>query len=109
MIKRVKLAVIIALAAAATPALAQSFDPDDGTGNVLPLSSQSVATEIAPHHTAVHAARRNGMDSYAMEPRSAPRVRMPVDSDDPALNGGGSIGYNELLQQEVTDHPVRRK
>jgi hypothetical protein len=25
---------------------------------------------------------------------------MPVDSDDPALTGGGSIGYNELLQQE---------
>jgi hypothetical protein len=31
---------------------------------------------------------------------SAPRTRMPVDSDDPALTGGGSIGYNELLQQE---------
>jgi len=25
---------------------------------------------------------------------------MPVDSDDPALTGGGSTGYNELLQQE---------
>jgi hypothetical protein len=35
-----------------------------------------------------------------MEPHSAPRARMPVDSDDPALTGGGSIGYNELLQQE---------
>ena len=100
MIKRVKLAVIVALAAAATSALAQSFDPDDGIGNVLSLSSQSVATEIVPHHPTPHATRRNGTDSYAMEPRSAPRVRMPVDPDDPALNGGGSIGYNELLQQE---------
>jgi len=70
----------------------------------LPFSSQPVATEIASRHAAVHAARRNGMDSYAMEPRpqsnSAPRARMPVDSDDPAFTGGGSIGYNELLQQE---------
>jgi len=88
---------------AATPALAQSFDAGDGT-NVLPFSSQPVATDIASRHAAVHAARRNGMDSYAMEPRpqsnSAPRARMPVDSDDPAFTGGGSIGYNELLQQE---------
>ena len=102
MIKRAKL-IFVALAAArlaVTPALVQSFDPDEGTGNVLPLSSQSVATEIAPHHPTAHATRRTGMDSYAMEPRSAPRARMPVGSDDPALNGGGSIGYNELLQQE---------
>ena len=102
MINRTKL-FVFALAAvlrlAATPAFAQSFDADEVTGNVLPISSQSVAAES--HHAA---ARRNGMDSYAMEPRqqsnSTPRVRMPVDSDDPAFTGGGSIGYNELLKQE---------
>ena len=48
----------------------------------------------------VHHVRRNGLHAYAMEPHSAPRARMPVDSDDPALTGGGSIGYNELLRQE---------
>jgi hypothetical protein len=58
----------------------------------------------AVRHAGARAARRNGLDAYAMERRpqsnSAPRARMPVDSDDPALTGGGSIGYNELLQQE---------
>jgi hypothetical protein len=107
MMNRTKI-IIFTLAAvlrlAATPAFAQSFDADEGTGNVLPISGQPVAAEIESHHGAVHTTRRNGMDSYAMEPRapsnSAPRIRMPVDSDDPAFTGGGSIGYNELLQQE---------
>jgi hypothetical protein len=107
MTNRTKL-FVFALAAvlrlAATPALAQSFDADEGVGNALPISRQPVAAES--YHAAVHTARRNGMDSYAMEPRqrsnSAPGVRMsmPVDSDDPALTGGGSIGYNKLLKQE---------
>jgi hypothetical protein len=107
MINRTKLilfAVAAVLRLAAAPAFAQSFDADEGTGNVLPISSQPVAAEIESHHAAAHTARRTGMDSYAMEPRqqsnSAPHFRTPVDSDDPAFTGGGSIGYNELLQQE---------
>ena len=105
MINRTKL-FIFALAAvlrlASTPAFAQSFDADEGTRNVLPISGQPVAAKS--HHAAVHTARPNGMNSYALEPRrqsnSAPRVRVPVDSDDPAVTGGGSPGYNELLRQE---------
>jgi hypothetical protein len=66
--------------------------------------SQPAASDTAVGHTGARAARRNGLDAYAMERRPqsnfAPRARMPVDSDDPALTGGGSIGYNELLQQE---------
>ena len=38
--------------------------------------------------------------SRSVRTNSARRARMPVDSDDPALTGGGSTGYNELLQQE---------
>ena len=69
MINRAKFALIGAVAAVlfASPVLAQSFNEDDGTGNVLPLSSQS---ENASHHAAVYAARRNGMNSFAMEPRA---------------------------------------
>jgi hypothetical protein len=68
MINRAKFALIGAVTAVlfASPVLAQSFNEDDGTGNVLPLSSQS---ENASHHAAIHAARRNGMNSFAMEPR----------------------------------------
>jgi hypothetical protein len=39
-----------------------------------------------------------------MEPRRqsnfAPHIYMPADSDDPAITGGGSAGYNELLREE---------
>ncbi|MGB9217068.1 MAG: hypothetical protein WCC42_17810, partial [Pseudolabrys sp.] len=73
MTNKATLALIAALAVtslAATPAFAQSFDEDDGTGNVFPFSSQSIAPENASHHATVHAARRNGMNSFAMEPRA---------------------------------------
>ena len=72
MINKAKFALIGAVAAVlfASPVLAQSFNEDDGTGNVLPFSSQSVAFENASHHAAIHAARRNGMNSFAMEPRA---------------------------------------
>ena len=73
MTNKATLALIAALAVtslAATPAFAQSFDEDDGTGNVFPFSSQSIAPAKVSHHATVHAARRNGMNSFAMEPRA---------------------------------------
>jgi hypothetical protein len=106
MINKAKLALIAAVAAVsfASPALAQTINGGDETGNPSPYSYQPAASDAAIRHAGARAARRNGLDAYAMERRpqsnSAPRARMPVDSDDPALTGGGSIGYNELLQQE---------
>ena len=104
---KAKLALIAALALtglAASPAFAQSFDADDGTGNVLPFTSQSTAPGGAVRHASAHATGQNGRDAYAMEPRpqsnSASRARTPVDSDDPAVTGGGSDGYNQLLREE---------
>jgi hypothetical protein len=99
MTNKTKLALIAALAVmrlAATPALAQSYSGGYETGNVLPFNSQSVAPRRAFHPAAVHAARRNGMNSFAMEPRE----QSNFNSDSPAATGGGSIGYNELLKQE---------
>jgi len=107
MTNKVKLAIITALTLtrlAATPAFGQSFDEDDGTGNLLPFSYQSTAPDAAARYASARAARRNGPDAYALEPRRqsnfASRARMPVDSDDPAVTGGGSEGYNQLLRQE---------
>lgn len=37
----------------------------------------------------------NGLGSYAMVPRA-----QPGSVDDPALTGGGSAGYNNLVRQE---------
>ena len=52
MINKVRLALIgaVAVVGLASPAFAQSFDEDDGTGKVLPFSSQSIAPENASHH-----------------------------------------------------------
>jgi hypothetical protein len=72
MINKANLALIGAVAVVlfASPTLAQSFDEGDEIGNVVPFSSQSVAPKNASHHAAVYAARRNGMNSFAMEPRA---------------------------------------
>ena len=91
MISKWKVAAIIittvAKMAFVSPAFAQSFDPEIGTGNVLMLNQASV-----PHKQA--AVRRSGIDALAM----APRVQAGAASEDPANTGGGSIGYNENLR-----------
>ena len=106
MTNKAKLA-LIALAMtrlAATPAFGQSFDQDEGTGNVLSMTYQVSAPDAAVRHAGVRASRRNGLDAFAMEPRSqsnfAPRIQTPVDLEDPSSTGGGSVGYNQLLREE---------
>lgn len=93
---KTKFALIALLALtrlAATPAFGQSFSAGYGTGNVLPFNSTGVAPTIASHHADVHAARGNGLNSFAMEPRQ----QSHLSADSPAATGGGSIGYNENL------------
>lgn len=93
---KTKFAIIAALAVtrlAATPAFGQSFSAGYGTGNVLPFNSTFAASAVASHHASAHAARRNGQNSFAMEPRQ----QLPFNAESPAATGGGSIGYNENL------------
>jgi hypothetical protein len=73
----------------ATPAFSQSFDPDNGTGNVLPYAP----TPTAPQNDKI-AVRQSGLHSFAMvsNPRSA------SNPNSPEATGGGSLGYNELLR-----------
>jgi hypothetical protein len=91
-----RFAVIAAVAAAiASPALAQSFDPEVGTGNIAPFSFQPSAGAAVVAHRAiakrnVAQQKQNGLDAFAFVPRG---------SNDPALTGGGSIGYNEMVKQ----------
>jgi hypothetical protein len=96
------LAVIAAVAAAtsALPASAQSFDPEAGTGNVLsfsygPVAAQNDTVAARPANPGKIAARRNGLHAFAMDPRGG----ADGDTNDPALTGGGSAGYNEMLQR----------
>ena len=93
---KTKFAIIAALALtrlAATPAFGQSFSAGYGTGNVLPFNSTVAAPAVASHHASAHAARRNGLNSFAMEPRE----QLQLGAESPAATGGGSIGYNENL------------
>jgi len=96
------LAVIATVAAAgiASPALAQSFDPEAGSGNVLPFSygpitAQNDTIAVRQANPGKVAARRNGLHAFAMVPRGSANG----NSNDPALTGGGSAGYNQMLQQ----------
>jgi hypothetical protein len=97
-----KLALIAAIAAAgiASPALAQSFDPEAGSGNVVPFSYAPVAAQsdtvaVRQSSRGKIAARQNGLHAFAMVPRSS----ADGNANDPALTGGGSTGYNEMLQR----------
>jgi len=82
------LTTLAALTVIATPAFAQSFDPDNGTGNVLPFSN----APTAPHNNKI-VVRRSGLNAFGMVPRT-PSGSNP---NDPALVGGGSFGYDEML------------
>jgi hypothetical protein len=64
--------VLIAAIGIASPALAQSFDPDMGTGNLVAISNGASAVR--------HSASPNGRNAFAMVPR-----------------GGAVSGYEELL------------
>jgi hypothetical protein len=60
-----KLIAIVAITASvmATPAFAQSFDPDAGTGNV-----QSFSNEQAAQQNNKIAGRQSGLDAFAKVP-----------------------------------------
>lgn len=95
---KLAIAAVIAALSIASPALAQSYDPSAGTGNVLPFAygaggvkQRWTALPPANEQVAVH---RNGLGAYAMVPR-APRAGL--NPSNPALSGGGSTGYNEML------------
>lgn len=98
MLTKSKIAVIAAVAAlsCASPALAQSFNRSDGTGNELPSYYDSqgglhAGSEHMQSHIAVH---RSSLNAFASVGRSG------FASDEPSSTGGGSVGYNEMLQND---------
>jgi hypothetical protein len=101
MIRLSRLAVIAAVTAViATPAFAQSFDPEAGTGNVLPFAYTPIAPQsgkVAVHQASQGkmATRQSGLHAFAMVPGTS----SGSNPNDPALTGGGSLGYNQMLLQ----------
>jgi hypothetical protein len=97
-----KFALITAIAAAgiASPALAQSFDPEAGSGNVAgfgyaPTPAQNDEYAVPQSNHAKTAARQNGLGAFARVPGTSSNS----GSSNPAFTGGGSSGYNQMLQQ----------
>jgi hypothetical protein len=65
---------LVAVLGIASPVLAQSWDPDVGTGNLVALNNGTTAAQMP--------AAQNGRNAYAMVPR----------------NGEVGSGYEELLK-----------
>jgi hypothetical protein len=92
MTNKSKLTLVIAVAATAiaSPAFAQSFDPDIGTGNNTSFAYEpaieqgriAVRQDVHEHRIA----RGSGLNAFAMVPGD----RSGVSSNDPAVTGGGA-------------------
>jgi hypothetical protein len=122
MINTSKLALIAVLAAmsAATPALAQSFNKADGTGNELPFAYGPGGTKpawtVAPQNEQIAvrqsnagkvATRQSSRDRFAgvgtsglYDYAAVPFTRGSDAANSPAATGGGSTGYNEMLLRD---------
>jgi hypothetical protein len=99
-ISRMALIAAIATVGIASPALAQAFAPDAGTGNVMgfsyaPTPAQNDEFAVRQSSHANTAARQNGLHAFASVPGAWSNSR----SNDQAFTGGGSAGYNQMLQQ----------
>jgi hypothetical protein len=97
-----KMALIAAIAAVgiASPTLAQSINPEAGSGNVAgfsyaPTPAQNDEYVVPQRSHAKTTARQNGLHAFA----SVPGASSNSGSNDPAFTGGGSAGYNQMLQQ----------
>lgn len=90
MMNKWKLVAILTVATIgiASPAFAQSYDPDEGTGNLVAWSYQGAGSH---KQAAIH---RNGIDAFAM----VPSADMRDISNLPEHTGGGSLGYNQELE-----------
>ena len=99
-ISRMALIAAIAAAGIASPALAQSLNPEAGSGNVAgfgyaPTPAQADEYVVPQSSHAKTAARQTGLHAFA----SVPGTSSNSGSNDPAFTGGGSAGYNQMLQQ----------
>jgi hypothetical protein len=98
-----RMALIAAIAAAdiASPASAQSFDPEAGSGNVagfsyVPSPAQNDEFAVPQSCHAKTAARRNGLHAFARVPGASSNS----SSNQPAFTGGGSACYDDQMLQQ---------
>lgn len=94
---------VVAAVSIASPAFAQAFDSDYGTGNTISTyygSNGALHVGTAPQQARAAtqqkwvASHRGGESAFAMLPGG------PGGSFGPSATGGGSIGYNENLRTD---------
>ena len=85
------IAIVIAAMALASPAIAQSFDPDNGSGNIV--STAASPKRLEPRTVRGHI----GADAYAMSQRRKGGFAQEGWGNTNTATGGGSPGYNEML------------
>jgi hypothetical protein len=90
-------AAAVATLGLSSPAFAQAFSSNYGTGN----EQSSYYDHTGALHAGIpaqqnqFAGHRSGLNAFASVPGAA-----AVASDSPAATGGGSIGYNRMLREE---------
>jgi hypothetical protein len=88
--------IVIVATGISFPAFAQSFDPDNGTGNLVTAN-----TAPAPVVTG-SITRKSGTEAYAMSARRKVNAEASYNAEpatqDNGSTGGGSAGYNEMLR-----------
>jgi len=92
--------IIAATSIGTSPSLAQSFDPDNGTGNLVTVTIAAPAP-VSAGPTIV--TRSTGAEAFAMSARTKVRSGASaldrIDAVDLDGNtGAGSAGYNEMLR-----------
>jgi hypothetical protein len=91
--------IVIVATSIGFPACAQSFDPDNGTGNLV--TANTVAS--APAEATI-VSRHTGEEAYAMSARrkisaeAGSAYNADLGTSDNGTTGGGSAGYNEMLR-----------
>jgi len=78
------------------PAFAQSFDPDNGTGNLVNANTVAPASAIVSRHAGQEATAMSARHKISAEAGSSYAADPGVS--DSGNTGGGSAGYNEMLR-----------
>jgi hypothetical protein len=76
-------------------ATSSSFSRRVAAARLVMIVAAATLAVTSPAFAQQHAARLKGL--YALTP--APRSQVTVDRNDPALTGGGSLGYNQRVEQ----------
>lgn len=87
--------IVIVATGISFPAYAQSFDADNGTGNLI-------SAIAAPAPVVTGSVTRSGTEAYAMSARRKVNAEASYNAEpagqDNGSTGGGSAGYNEMLR-----------